>query len=96
MNLQMMAAEAALRKMIDQSYFDICTLDKIISMLSIKPNADAYSILHTLHCVHYNQMPRELFEALPQLIAKVLQSPSFDSSRINIAQNGSALRIVKN
>lgn len=94
-DLQMLAAEAALRKMIEDSHFSICTLDKIVRMMGVKPDADAYNILSSLHCVHYNQMQPRLLEALPDLIHKVLSSPSMDASRINVVASGNALRIVK-
>lgn len=94
-DLQVMAAEAALKKMVDSSHFSICTLDKIIEMMGVKPDREAYRILSTLHCVDYNQMRPELLQALPDLIATVLRSPSLEASRINIVSDGKALRIIK-
>lgn len=94
-DLKVMAAEAALKKMVQSSHFSICTLDTIIKMMDVKPDRDAYSILHTLHCVDYNQMRPELLQALPDLIATVLRSPSLEASRINIVSDGTSLRIIK-
>lgn len=59
-DLKMLAAQAALQKMFDQDYFSICTIDNIAKMMGVKPNREAYQILHTLHCVDYNQMPPAL------------------------------------
>lgn len=95
MDIKLLAAEAALRKMVEGDYFDICTIDRMVEMLGIKPDAEAYSILRTLHCVHYNKMGAELLSALPELIHKVLDSPRFDSSRINIVEQRGGLRLVK-
>src|SRR5690606_11729581 len=78
-NIQLMAAEAALGKMLRGNYFDICTIDRITTMLCIKPDRKAYDILSALHCVHYSDMSRELLDALPELIHKVLQSPAFEA-----------------
>lgn len=93
--LQLMAAEAALQKMLSEKHFNICTMDRIIDMLGIKPDKEAYSILSTLHCIDYNAMRRELIEALPDLIHRVLQSPSFEASRINIVESGNVLKLVR-
>jgi hypothetical protein len=95
-DIKVMAATAALQKMLTQSYFDICTIDNIIKMLCLVPDKDAYDILRTLHCVHYNQMPAELLEQLSILIMRVLDSPRMDVSRINIVNEGRGLRLVKN
>jgi len=93
--LQLMAAEAALQKMLSDKHFSICTMDRIIDMLGIKPDKEAYSILSTLHCIDYNAMRRELIEALPDLIHRVLQSPSLEASRINIVESGNVLKLVR-
>lgn len=93
--LQLMAAEAALQSMLSGKHFSICTIDKITEMLGIKPDKEAYSILATLHCIDYNTMRRELLEALPDLIHKVLQSPAFEASRINIVESGNVLKLVR-
>ena len=90
-----MAAEAALKKIVQSNYFDICTIDKITKMMDIKPDRDVYQILSTLHCVHYNQMRPELLQVLPDLIATVLRSPSFEASRINIVADGNRIRLIK-
>lgn len=93
--LKLMATQAALVKMLSGSYFDICTIDNITKMMGIKPNRDAYDVLRTLHCVHYNQMPEKLLEQLPDLIHAVLVSPAFEASRINVVQDGNVLRLVR-
>ena len=90
-----MAAEAALKKMVQDRCFSICTLDTIIQMMDIKADREAYQILRTLHCVDYSQMSPELLQELPELIATVLRSPTFDASRINIVADGHGLRLVK-
>jgi hypothetical protein len=93
--IKMMAAQAALRKMVEGDYFSISVIDRITQMLDVKPDRDAYQVLHTLHCVSYNQMPPELLKQLPELIHKVLTSQAFEASRINVVSNGSSLRLVK-
>jgi len=94
--LKILAAEAALQKMAQGSHFSICTINMIVQMFGLKPDREAMAILSTLHCVDYNQMRPELLQALPELIATVLKSPSFDAFRLNIIANGKALQIVKN
>lgn len=94
-DLKLMAAQAALTKLVSGGHFSICTIDTIAKMLGVKPEREAYQILHTLHCVDYNQMAPALLNELPNLIARVLQSPSFEASRINIVGSGTSLKIVK-
>lgn len=94
--IKMMAAEAALRKMVSGNYFDICTIDNIIKMLELIPDRTVYSVLKSQHCVHYNQMPDRLLKQLPELIAAVLASPAFDASRINLVSASGGLRLVSN
>jgi len=94
--IKMMAAQAALRKMVEGNSFSICTIDTIAEMLDVKPDRDTYQVLRTLHCVHYNQMPPELLEKLPELIHKALTSPAFEASRINVVSSGRGLRLIKN
>lgn len=94
-DIKMLTVQAALRKLTEQSYFDICAIDKIVKLLDVKPDADAYAILNTLHCVDYNKMPAELLAALPDVIMKVLKSPTMDISRVNIISHETGMRLVK-
>ncbi len=92
---KMMAAEASLKKMFSDKYFSICSLDAIVESLGLSPPSQLYAQLRTLHCVNYGDMPPELLVMLPEKIAEVLRSPSFDASRLNIVSDGSVLRLVK-
>lgn len=93
--IKLMAAQASLQKLVSQGHFSICTIDTIAEMLGVKPEREAYQILRTLHCVDYNQMSADLLNELPGLIARVIQSPSFEASRINIVSAGNSLKIIK-
>ena len=93
--IKMMAAQASLQKLVSQGHFSICALDTIAEMLGVKPEREAYQILRTLHCVDYNQMSKELLAELPDLIARVIQSPSFEASRINIVSADTSLKIIR-
>lgn len=94
-DFKMMAAEASLKKMFGERYFSICTLDAIIEALGLHPPRQLYAELRTLHCVDYGDMSSDLLLMLPEKIAEVLRSPSFDASRLNIVSDGRALRLVK-
>jgi|SRR5882724_5043130 len=73
LDLAQQAIATALNKMLRQSYFDICTLDKCADLMGIalKGNPD-YKILSTLHCVHYAEMPTDLRLSIPMLIKDCL------------------------
>lgn len=73
-DLQVMAARAALKKMLSDGYFSICTVDKILKMTGGVPNREDYDVLSTLHCVHYMDMEPELLRGLPLLIQRVLSA----------------------
>lgn len=94
-DVKLLAAEAALKNMVQSSHMNICTIDKIVQMLDIKPDRDAYQVLHTLHCIDYSQMSPDLLAELPTLIHRVLNSPRFDASRINILESNGQLKLVK-
>ena len=77
-----MAVASALNKILTQSYFDICTIDKCAEALNIRvKDKQEYKILSTLHCVNYGQMPRELRSQLPKLIAECLEIQLTDSKK---------------
>jgi hypothetical protein len=66
--LKKLAAVTALNKMLAQGYFSVSTIDTIAKMLGVSPPKEPYDILHTIHCVHYGDMPESLKAALPGLI----------------------------
>lgn len=70
--LQKMAAIAALNKMMQQGYVSICTIDSIAKMLGVTPPAAPYAILNTLHCVNFSGMSQELKQAVPGLIKQCI------------------------
>lgn len=73
-----MAARAAIAKMIRDGYVCICTINKILKMSGGIPDRRDYEILHTLHCVHFNEMEPELLRGLPVIITRVLNSKGLD------------------
>lgn len=76
--LQTLAVVASLNKMLKSSYFDICTVDSIMKILQLPADGEVYDILRTLHCVHYAQMPKELREAIPEMLQSVMGvSPTY-------------------
>lgn len=95
MDIKILAAEAALRKMLQGSHFDICCIKNVAEMLEIIPDRETMNILKTLHCVDYNQMSPDLLAELPTLIHRVLNSRRFDESRITILESNGQLKLVK-
>lgn len=72
-DIHLMAAQAALDKMFNQGYMSICILDNILKMTGNIPDKTCYDILHTVHCVHYNEMNETFRRGLPMLIGAVLR-----------------------
>jgi len=77
-SLQIFAAETALRKMLKDGHFSICTVDNILKMTNVVPNARAYQILRLLHCVNFSDMPPEVQREMPDLLRDVLGGAEID------------------
>lgn len=65
--------EAAVTKLFENKWFDICTLDKLLRVIGAREGGQAYDMLHTLHCMHYDKMPPELRARIPQLVNECLR-----------------------
>jgi hypothetical protein len=89
--LKQMAAIAALNKMMKQGHFSICTIDSVGKALGVSVQCESYSILSTLHCVDFLDMPPELRSAIPELINKcisgglIYQFSSVQSKTIDVS-----------
>lgn len=94
-SLKLRAAQAVQQKMLSCSHFSICTMDCLIEMMVLKPDREAYKTPHKLHRVDYNQMPSEFVDELPTVIHRVLASPSFRASRLNIVNQAGSLALVR-
>ncbi|WP_316150488.1 hypothetical protein [Cupriavidus sp. BIC8F] len=84
--LEQHAIEAALRKMFAQGYFSICTIDSCLKLLGIPQGGKTYQLLHTLHCVHFADMDRDLAQAVPGMLAELFQGVSFDFPSLLVRQ----------
>lgn len=82
---KMMVARVALEKVIKSTYLDICTVNKVIDLLGARRSGEAYKILSTLHCVHYDDMPVTLRERIPLLINEILTTPTKTSDVVDQA-----------
>lgn len=73
-NLKQAAALAALNDMMDKGYLNICTIDKVGTLLGVnlKSDAEAYNILSTLHCVDFGKLPKCLRDYVPELVQRCL------------------------
>jgi hypothetical protein len=71
-DIKQLAAITALNNMMSKGHFSICTIDSIASMLDLNPKNDSYRILHTLHCINFADMPKEIRDAVPGLIQECL------------------------
>lgn len=68
-----LVVQAAVTKLFDNKWFDICTLDKTLSLVGARQSGAAYDMLHALHCVHYDKMPPELRSRIPELVNECLR-----------------------
>ena len=76
--LQALAVVTALNKMLEANYFDICTVDAMLKVQRLPVGGDVYDVLRTLHCVYSVRMPKELRDAIPEMLQEVLGvSPTY-------------------
>ncbi|QEG09158.1 hypothetical protein CPT_Phriendly_006 [Vibrio phage Phriendly] len=76
MNIQemkLMAANTKINKMLNkQSFFSICAISETLDVMGMRAQCgESYKALKALHCIEYDDMPRELVKALPELISNV-------------------------
>lgn len=71
-NLQESVAMTALNSMFKKGHFDICAIDAVAKVMNVHPSGHEYAMLRALHCIDYKDMPKELYEALPEIIKKCL------------------------
>lgn len=69
--LELSVVNTAMRKMVKDGYFSICTIDTCCKVLNVYPVGHSYNLLRALHCVHFVDMPKEVRESLPRLVAEV-------------------------
>lgn len=80
--IEQLACETALKKMIADGHLSICTINDIVKITGGIPDRRAHQILDALHCVKYADMPAPLLAELPDLIRKCLGGPIIDVDAI--------------
>jgi hypothetical protein len=87
--IEILAAQASLKKMEQNGYFDICVIDNILKISGGVPNGRDHQVLRMLHCVHFKDMPSELLKELPHIVHRVLGSPalSLDCFSVDISDS---------
>ena len=76
--IEVLVAKTALKKMMEQGYFCVCTIDKVLKITGGIPDPRDYQMLNALHCIHYKDMPPTLLKELPNIIRRVVESPALD------------------
>lgn len=64
--------------MMQSGWFSICTIDDILKVTGAVPAREDYNALRLLHCVSFMDFPPRLRLEFPQLLERVLSSPSMD------------------
>jgi len=71
-DIKQMAALTALNDMMAKGYVNICTIDSVAKMLGVLAKGADYDVLHTLHCVNFDRMPKDLLDRVPALVQACL------------------------
>lgn len=68
----------ALNDMVRKGYFSVCTVDRCAEILGISlRGSEPYRLLSALHCIHFNEMPRDVRNAIPEMIRECLNIEPF-------------------
>ena len=71
-DLQTMAAETAMKDMIQRGRIDICSIRKILEMTGGIPPKEDMQVLELLHCIDFKELQPELLRGLPLILQRVL------------------------
>lgn len=71
-----MVIATSMRAMFKNGGVSICDIDQCLKLAGIIPMGQAYQLLRTLHCVKFEDMPRELAEKIPELLKEVFSGLS--------------------
>ena len=76
---QIMAAKTALKNMFEnKSYFNICTVKKVMKITGCIPDRKDMQALEALHCVDWIDMDAELRSMVMLKTARIFEQPGFD------------------
>ena len=70
-DLDKMVITAAMRKMFNDGYVQISSIDKCLKLASIIPDRACHERLSALHCVSFKDMSPELAEMIPAMIVNL-------------------------
>jgi hypothetical protein len=89
-DLDNVVVETSIRAMFKKSFFDICTIDRCMDILNIKKDKDIYPKLHALHCVHFADMPSDLFANLTPMIKQLFNDRRRVVQEFSLEDNSSS------
>jgi len=70
-NRDMVIVDHSIAKMFKDSHFSICTIDKCMKVLNVKPEQKVYNQLSALHCVDYSDMSDELLKEVQNMVREI-------------------------
>ena len=79
------ALKTGLKHLFDQRHFCICDFDKLCDLANVVPPDNLRKALAPLHCVDYNEMPKDLRDEISDRIVDLLSmrgNESMDSVEI--------------
>jgi disulfide oxidoreductase YuzD len=95
-HIKQQAIKTALKQMFSNQSFSICTIDDLIKLTNVVPDAKVYRIMHTQHCIKYSEMPKELREWLYLESVKMFAGEGFDLSIIDaVFDRDSNVKIIR-
>jgi len=90
---QQIVLKDALDGLFSNTFFNICAVDSILEMCKVPRESDAYKMLKTLHCKHFDAMSAELRERLPLIVRDALMPQRCEAT--DIVMNGLVIEQVK-
>ena len=77
----------ALKKMFQDSSFNICTIDRCLKISGAIPTAKDYDSLSALHCISWKDMSLDLRTAVFKKTINIFSQEGFDLSVLEMAFN---------
>ncbi len=79
----------SLDKMFQRGWFDICVVSECAKLLKVSLFNTSHTMdrLRVIHCVHWDQMPVELREMIPEMISEVFTEGAYTALANQIVSN---------
>jgi hypothetical protein len=90
------ALKCALKKMFSDSHFNICSIDKLLTLTNTIKDKELYNILSSIHCVSWDSMTPEFRDWVFLKVVTMFNGNGFNLSEVDFKDfnNSPALPLI--